>query len=220
MDGDINVAMIGDDNDPNINNSFISRLQRWSHVLAHIMALAATLVVIWWIHLLGGLSWKEGESKKVFNYHPLLMIICFCFMTIASLSFRHYTLVSRRFRKVMHGLSWTIALLCGAVSLVAVFQSHNDVTSGLVANMYSLHSWVGSSVVVFYLLQWLVGLYAFGFGNPSWKAAAIIAHKYIGPIIYQGMALTILLGIQEKEGFMGCSYKVESVDWFPPLHFL
>jgi len=199
--------------------SYLSRMQRWSHLIAHILALVAVWTVIWWINLLGGLSWGKGQARQVFNYHPLLMILGFCFMTVASLSFRHYTLVSRRLRKITHALSWTIALLCGAISLLAVFQSHNDADSGLVANMYSLHSWVGSVVASFYVIQWLVGLYAFGFGNPSWKVVAIFIHKYIGPVLYQGVALTILLGIQEKEGFIGCAYPVESIDWFPPFHF-
>jgi len=142
-------------------------------------------------------------------------------MTAAMLSFRHLLLV-RWQRKVVHGLSWTIAAVCAAVALVAVFQSHNDLTSGYIANVYSLHSWVGITVVVFYILQWSSGLFAFGlgFGSPALKSMLIKIHKYVGPVLYQSVALTMCLGIQEKEGFVGCAYKVETQDSFGPFkHF-
>ena len=193
------------------------RLQFCAQLLSHVVALIAVLLVCWWIHLLGGLSWKSGEAKKLFNYHPLLMVVAFAFMTVASLSFR-YPLTRYR-SKLTHALSWSVATLCGAISLVAVFQSHNDSQSGFIANIYSLHSWIGILVLTFYLVQWTVGMYAFGFGSPSWKGLAISVHKYVGPLLYQGVAVTMLLGIQEKEGFVGCAYKVEEVDRFPIQHF-
>jgi cytochrome b-561 len=197
----------------------VAKLQQYAHVASHILALSAIILVIWWIHLLGGLSWKSGEAKKVFNYHPLLMVIAFAFMTAASLSFRHYSTMSRPVRKLTHALSWSIATLCGAVALVAVFRSHNDAASGFVANLYSLHSWIGMLVVIFYLLQWTIAMYAFYFGNPSWKGMAVSVHKYVGPLLYQGVAVAMVLGIQEKEGFVGCAYKVSKVDSFPAQHF-
>lgn len=195
------------------------KLQHYAHILSHILALLAVLLVVWWIRLLGGLSWKTGQASHTFNYHPLFMVIAFAFMTTASLSFRHYTMTTRYYRKLTHAISWSTATICGAVSLVAVFQSHNDVTSGLIANMYSLHSWIGITVVTFYLLQWTIAMYAFYFGNPSWKGLAVSVHKYVGPLLYQGVAVAMLLGIQEKEGFVGCSYKVTEIDSFPAKHY-
>jgi hypothetical protein len=82
-----------------------------------------------------------------------------------------------------------------------------------------MHSWIGIVVVAVYLSQWLIGMYAFGLGNPSWKGVAILVHKYVGPIIYQGVAVVMVLGIREKEGFVGCAYEVDKVDSFPIQHF-
>mmetsp|Transcript_52356 Transcript_52356/g.157139 ORF Transcript_52356/g.157139 Transcript_52356/m.157139 type:complete len:89 (+) Transcript_52356:768-1034(+) len=46
----------------------------------------------------------------------------------------------------------------------------------------------------------------------------MLLHKFMGPFIYISMAATILLGIQEKEGFIGCHYEVTKPDLFPPAH--
>lgn len=195
----------------------VAKLQLSANVLSHVLALTAICLVAWWIQLMGGVSWESGEAKRTFNYHPLLMVIGFAFMTVASLSFRYP--IMRYHSKLAHAISWSVATLCGAVALVAVFKSHNDAQSGFIANMYSLHSWIGILVVAFYLSQWMMGIYAFGLGNPSWKGTAILVHKYVGPLLYQGVAVTMLLGIQEKEGFIGCYYEVEEVDSFPAQHF-
>jgi len=173
-----------------------------------------------------GLSWEKGQAKLVFNWHPLLMILAFCFMTVASLSFRyrHFRL-SRGTSKLLHGVGWAIGVGCMAVGLVAVFFSHNDRASGFIANMYSLHSWVGMTVLVMYSVQFLVGVGAFalphrvlGISGAS-KAKILQVHKFFGPILYLSMMLTILLGIQEKEGFVGCGYKVDAPDMIPFRNF-
>jgi len=218
---EVDGILIGDGDavSGNSNTNLLMKLQMWSHLASHVLAFIAIGIVGWWISLLGGLAAQvEGNSKTVFNYHPLFMIIAFCFMTVASLSFQHYSLLSRPVRKLVHALSWSVATLCGLIAVIAVFQSHNDAKSGYIANLYSLHSWVGIFVISFYLIQWIIGLYAFGFGNPSWKSLAVMIHKYVGPILYQAVALNICLGIQEKEGFVGCSYKVEEADVFPIQH--
>ncbi len=40
-------------------------------------------------------------------------------------------------------------------------------------------------------------------------------HKYSGATIHILVTATILLGIQEKEGFASCGYEVTSADVFP-----
>jgi cytochrome b-561 len=201
-------------------------LQRASLILAHFMALLSMIVVIIWINLLGGLSWEKGQSKLVFNWHPLLMITAFSFMTVASLSFRYRGLGSRKLAKTLHGTAWAVALLCAIVALIAVFRSHNDALSGYIANLYSLHSWIGIFVGISYSFQFLAGLVTFGFPagslgiTPSFKAKVLLVHYYFGPIIYLAFMLTILLGIQEKEGFVGCSYTITKADVIPFQNFL
>jgi cytochrome b-561 len=199
-------------------------LQRASLLLAHCFALLSMIMVVVWIRILGGLSWEKGQSSLVFNFHPLLMIAAFNFMTVASLSFRYRGLGTRRLAKMQHGMAWAVAMLCIIVGLIAVFRSHNDKISGYIANLYSLHSWMGIFVGVVYVIQFFAGLLTFGFPStslgitPSFKAKMLMAHHFFGPIIYLAIMLTILLGIQEKEGFVGCSYKVDEADLAPWKH--
>jgi hypothetical protein len=231
-DNDIDIAHSGsnDDGSDVPVDAWRQRLiqyQQYASIASHLSALASILVVIIWITHLGGLSWKYGESKQVFNWHPLLMITAFAFMTVASLSFRNF---NRPKSKTLHGLSWSVAILCMIVGLVAVFRSHNDGISGYVANLYSLHSWIGLLVLISYSFQFLSGMMAFGFpkiwtwngvalASESFKSRLLLVHHFAGRMIYLSMCITILMGIQEKEGFIGCAYKVEHVDRFPPSHF-
>ena len=173
------------------------------------------------------MSWEEGDAKRFFNWHPVMMICAFAFMTLASLSFRvrYYSQnVSRGTLKLLHGIKWTVAAICAIIGLVAVFKSHNDPYSGYIANLYSLHSWIGIAVITLYLYQFLSGAFAFGmqvsFISSIQRAQVLAFHQFIGPFIYILTGATILLGIQEKEGFIGCSYTVTSPDYNPIQHYL
>jgi cytochrome b-561 len=194
------------------------KFQRIALICAHVLAALSLLAVLLWISALGGLSWKEGEMKQVFNWHPLLMITAFSFMTVASLSFR-FRHENRSLLKWTHGMAWTVAILCAMIALIAVFKSHND-PSGYIANLYSLHSWIGCAVIGLYISQLSVGVFTFAWPVMSPKTRILQIHKFFGPFIYNCVAITILLGIQEKEGFVGCAYPVRQADTFPIKHFL
>ena len=199
------------------------RIQNACNLAAHGVCLLTILIVGWWIHHLGGLSWKQGESKLVFNWHPLLMVTAFCFMTIASLSFRFpYKSCNRSTVKLVHGTAWAVTALCAIIALIAVFRSHNDPMSGFIANLYSFHSWLGIAVILMYVAQFSVGFFSFGwnlsFVTTERKALVLQVHTFAGRFIYLGTAMTVLLGIQEKEGFIGCAYKVDKADIFPLQH--
>ena len=204
-------------------------LVRWqlaASLLAHALSLLMALLVAWWVHLLGGLSWSKGNSKHVFNWHPLLMILAFGFMNVAALSFRfscYNQNYSRATKKWIHGSSWAVALIFGMVALIAVFKSHNDKMSGFISNLYSFHSWLGLGVVGLYALQFLAGFFGFAwnvFGfTPFTKAKLLTLHSFLGPFLHMAVAATIMSGIQEKEGFVNCSYKVDEADLWPIYHF-
>jgi cytochrome b-561 len=229
------------DGPPDVNDdsslTTIARVQRSANLSAHILSVTCVLVVLWWISLLGGLS-TSSSSVHVFNWHPVLMITAFCFMTVAALAFRNRrrprrhdannanNANSRSVLKWTHSIAWTVAALCAIVALLAVFKSHNDsnVSGKCIANLYSLHSWIGIGVICLYLLQFCMGMYSFALPpittmSRHQKAQILRLHKFLGPFIYNTTAATILLGIQEKEGFVGCSYSVSKADLFPPQHF-
>jgi len=203
--------------------SWLDPIQHLAGISAHVLAFAAAVLVFLWAFTLGGFSWKQGESKIVFNWHPVCMVIAFVFMTVSALSFRmKWRHNNRNVTKLLHVIEWITAALCMAVGLVAVFRSHNDPISGYIANLYSLHSWIGIAVLLLYTLQFFVGLFTFGMDiakcSPSAKYNIMMIHKFMGPFIYSAVAATILLGIQEKEGFIGCYYEVTEPDLFPPAH--
>jgi cytochrome b-561 len=178
-------------------------------LVAHCLSAIALLTVLWWISSLGKLS--------AFDFHPLLMILAFFFMTVATLAFRR---LEHGAGKRLHWISWSVAALCLTVALSAVVYSHNK--GPFIANLYSFHSWMGVLVVTLYLTQFLVGISAFLVPRSSltaFRATILVYHKIVGHTIYNLMAVTILLGIQEKEGFVGCSYAVQQPDIFPPRHF-
>ena len=193
--------------------------QRASMFLAHGFCLAAMMIVSAWVANAGGLQWEKGFSTCIFNWHPLMMITAFLFMTVASLSFRYRGMGTKVLSKIVHGVSWAVAMLCMMVGLIAVFRSHNDEQSGFIANLYSMHSWMGLFVLTVYIMQFLAGVFTFGFplrfATPSFKAKMLLLHQFFGPVIYLAMLLVILLGIQEKEGFHGCSYEVTKADLTP-----
>ena len=200
------------------------RWQSRSCLVSHVLALVGALLVFWWVNLLGGLSWSPGRSKQVFNWHPLLMTLAFCFMTVAALSFRAslYQNFDRMTIKWIHGSSWAVAAIFATVALIAVFKSHNDEQSGFIANLYSFHSWMGIGVVGMYVLQFFAGFFSFGYNcfgvSFLFKAKMLSIHSFLGPFLYMGVAATILLGIQEKEGFVKCAYAVDKADLFPLSH--
>mmetsp|Transcript_52540 Transcript_52540/g.78501 ORF Transcript_52540/g.78501 Transcript_52540/m.78501 type:complete len:310 (-) Transcript_52540:308-1237(-) len=218
-------GLIGHQPSPSLApDSKLIAFQRAANVASHFLALAAVINVIVWINQLGGLSWEQGQSKLVFNWHPLCMILAFAFMTVAALTFRQHRLISeRRTRKAFHAIGWAIATLSALIALIAVFKSHNDAASGYIANLYSLHSWIGIGVIGMYVLQFVLGTYTFYWAqnnsSAAFKATVLVWHKVAGPLLYNLVGATILLGIQEKEGFINCSYKVDKVDSFPLEHF-
>jgi hypothetical protein len=207
------------------------------------IGLAAILSLILassWILQLGGLEPSlRVTNKHVFNWHPLLMVAAFVVMTIGSLAFRINSLLTcnngafdasssfrqrsdrrRRCAKLVHAGSWCLAATFVGVALVAVIRSHNNPDKP-VANLYSMHSWIGLLVLVSYVAQLLVGLLIFYDWvriSAASKAWVHKIHTRAGPIIYACTALTILLGIQEKEGFVGCSYPVTEPDSIPFRH--
>lgn len=214
-------------NNSNANNavssSEITKGQKYSMILSYVSCLVTLSLVVSWIHKLKGLSWESGEANEVFNWHPLMMISAFDFMTVAALSFRvaQSSSIDRYWAKLIHATSWSITIVLGTVGIIAVVKSHNDGRSGYIANLYSLHSWLGLAVMSLYVLQFIAGTAFFGFqmGSSSLRASMLQLHQFFGPFIYNMTAFTIVTGILEKETFFGCAYEVQSKDLWPADHF-
>lgn len=206
---------------------FASRLTRAQYVacyISHLLAVAVVMLVCVWVSDDamggGGVAWTQGDAPRVFNWHPVMMVCSFGMMTVASLAFRvPWKSQVRGTNKFLHGIEWAVAGLCLIVGVLAVVKSHNDPVSGYIANLYSFHSWIGVGVLFLYTSQFFVGGISFGLDLKSMsqptREKIVQVHRFVGPIIYNLFAVAILLGIQEKEGFIGCSYAVTEPDTFP-----
>ncbi|WOL07184.1 putative ascorbate-specific transmembrane electron transporter 1 [Canna indica] len=183
-----------------------------THVLA---AAAAVLVLVWCIFFRGGLAFESSNKSLIFNIHPVLMLIGFiilggeAIMSYKTLPWNHDV------KKAIHWTLHAIALILGAVGIYAAFKYHNE--SGI-ANMYSLHSWVGLGTICLYGIQWIYGFVIFFFpGAPAQlRAKSLPWHVLFGLFVYILAVATAELGFLEKLTFLQNS----GLDKYGPEAFL
>ncbi|KAM9235445.1 plasma membrane ascorbate-dependent reductase CYBRD1 [Leptosomus discolor] len=154
--------------------------------------------LVWVFHYREGLSWDGGPRE--FNWHPVLIITGFVFIQgIAIIVYRlPWTWkCSKLLMKFIHAGLNTIAMILAIVSMVAVFEYHN---ARNIPNMYSLHSWIGLTAVIFYSLQLFLGFAVFllPFAPVGLRAAVMPIHVYSGLTIFATVIATALMGITEK----------------------
>ncbi|KAG0493712.1 hypothetical protein HPP92_004706 [Vanilla planifolia] len=169
-----------------------------SHVLG---AVAAVLVLVWCIHFRGGLAFEAVNKNLIFNLHPVLMLIGF--IVIGGEAIISYKSLpgSKDVRKLIHLILHAIAIVLGIVGIWAAFKFHND--SGI-ANLYSLHSWIGLGTISLYAIQWIFGFVTFfypGAAN-SLRRDALPWHVLFGLFVYVLAVCTAQLGFLEKLTFL------------------
>ena len=219
------------------SSNILQRIQKMATIVSLLLSPVSIILVSLWVSQEamggGGVSWKQGDSGRVFNWHPIMMICAYALMNVGVLIFRasgtsaYLTSSSpsaeaypkkRGLMKTIHGTIWSLDFIFGLVAMLAVFKSHNDPISGYIANLYSFHSWVGVLVLSIFTIQFIVGIVSFsGLGGSSRLGTPVLMeiHKYMGTYIHILATATIMLGIQEKECFIGCSYTVNAPDLFP-----
>ncbi|ETE69627.1 Cytochrome b reductase 1, partial [Ophiophagus hannah] len=160
--------------------------------------LSVVFALVWVLRYREGLAWNGDFAE--FNWHPLLIITGFVFIQgIAIIVYRlPWTWKCSKFlMKLIHAGLHTIALTLAIISLVAVFDFHN---AKKIPNMYSLHSWIGLTAVIFYALQLVLGFVVFllPFAPTSLRTAVMPIHTYSGLLIFGTAIATALMGITEK----------------------
>ncbi|XP_027534384.1 DDB1- and CUL4-associated factor 17 isoform X5 [Neopelma chrysocephalum] len=156
------------------------------------------LSLVWVFQYREGLSWDGGAGE--FNWHPVLIITGFVFIQgIAIIVYRlPWTWkCSKLLMKFIHAGLNTIAMILAIVAMVAAFEYHNAQN---IANMYSLHSWIGLTAVIFYSLQLFLGFAVFllPFAPVYLRAVLMPIHVYAGLTIFATVIATALMGITEK----------------------
>ncbi|KAL6123247.1 hypothetical protein ACLB2K_075769 [Fragaria x ananassa] len=107
-------------------------------------------------------------------------------------------------KKLVHLVLHAIALALGIVGICAAFKNHNE--SG-VANLYSLHSWIGIGVICLYGIQWIYGFLVFFYpkGSPGLRSESVPWHVILGLLVYVLAVGNATLGFLEKLTFLESS---------------
>ncbi|OEL27862.1 putative ascorbate-specific transmembrane electron transporter 1 [Dichanthelium oligosanthes] len=171
-------------------------------LVAHVLAVAATvLVLLWCIHFRGGLALRSSDKPLIFNVHPVLMLLGPIVLAgEAILCYRSLPL-SRDARKKAHLALHAAGLAAGVLGVYVVFKFH--VESGI-PNLYSLHSWVGIATISLYAFQWVAGFLAFFFpgASPATRRRTLPWHAVFGLLLFVLAVGTAQLGFLEKLTFL------------------
>ncbi|KAL2347820.1 hypothetical protein Fmac_001820 [Flemingia macrophylla] len=154
-------------------------------VFAHLLLIAiTTLVLVWLLHFREGVAFfKSSNPIKIFNLHPLLMVIGFILVGGEAIMAYKSVPGKKRSLKVVHLVLHLIALVAGVLGIVAVFLYKNKV--GL-PDMYTLHSWLGMSAICLFGSQYILGFFAYFFpgAEKSTRGRLLPWHRFMGMVIF------------------------------------
>ncbi|KAI3731677.1 hypothetical protein L1987_62866 [Smallanthus sonchifolius] len=167
-------------------------------IFTHLLGASITLLVLYWlVNFREGFAFMSPVKLKIFNLHPLLMILGFvifsgeAMITYKAIPATRYTL------KLIHLIFHLIALATGILGIYAVFKYHDELD---IPHMYTLHSWIGLSTVCLFGLQLLSGFITFLFpgAEPATRARIAPWHVFSGLVIFVLVIVTAETGLIEK----------------------
>ncbi|XP_027993308.2 lysosomal membrane ascorbate-dependent ferrireductase CYB561A3 [Eptesicus fuscus] len=166
--------------------------------LSSLGAVCVLFTIYWMWSWHGGFAW-DG-STLTFNCHPVLMVAGMVVVySAASLVYRlPQSWVGPKLPwKIAHASLHLLAFLLTVLGLVAVFRYHN---SKGIANLYSLHSWLGITTVFFFACQWLLGFAVFLLPWASLRLRGLLkpVHVFFGASILALALASVISGINEK----------------------
>ncbi|XP_022738511.1 transmembrane ascorbate ferrireductase 1 [Durio zibethinus] len=171
-------------------------------IVPHALAVAgAVMVLVWCIYFLGGLAWESSNKSLIFNIHPVLMLIGFIIIGgEAIMSYKSLPL-RKEVKKVIHLVLHAIALILGIIGIYTAFKYHNESS---IANLYSLHSWIGIGVIVLYGIQWIYGFLVFFYpgGSTELRRESLPWHVLFGLLVYILAIGNASIGFLEKLTFL------------------
>ncbi|XP_057443251.1 probable transmembrane ascorbate ferrireductase 3 [Lotus japonicus] len=171
--------------------------------LAHLFGvLAIILLLVWLLHYREGIEFDSDIGFRVFNVHPLLMFLGFIFLAGEGMMAFLTIPGKREVRKFVHMTLHIVAIILGIVGLYAVFKFHD---MAHIADLYSLHSWIGIVTFGLFGLQWLFGFVTFmlpGAQGPT-RATMLPWHKAGGRALLFMAVCAAETGLMEKSRFIG-----------------
>ncbi|PWA64087.1 cytochrome b561/ferric reductase transmembrane [Artemisia annua] len=156
-----------------------------------------TLLLYWLIKLRGGFAFTSDDKMKIFNLHPLLMVVGFIVFSGEAMITYKAIPAMRPTLKIIHLIFHMIALASGILGVYVVFKYHNERS---IPHMYTLHSWIGLSTICLFGLQMLVGIATFLFPGAESTTRERIApwHVSFGVVIFSMAILSAEIGLTEK----------------------
>ncbi|KAM5557329.1 hypothetical protein ABKV19_024620 [Rosa sericea] len=128
----------------------------------------------------------------------------FTFVCVAAIISYRTLPLRKDVKKLVHLVLHALALALGIIGIYLAFKNHNE--SG-VANLYSLHSWIGIGVICLYGIQWIYGFLVFFYpkGSPGLRSDSIPWHVIFGLVVYILAVGNATLGFLEKLTFLESS---------------
>ncbi|XP_075495483.1 transmembrane ascorbate ferrireductase 1-like [Primulina tabacum] len=173
--------------------------------VAHVLGVVgAILVLVWCISFRGGLAWEATNKNLIFNLHPVLMLIGLIIIGGQAIMSYKCLPLKKPEKKLIHLVLHAIALVLGIIGIYTAFKFHNESN---IANLYSLHSWLGIGVISLYGIQWLYGFVIFFYpgGTPPLRKESLPWHVLFGMFVYILAVGTAALGYLEKLTFLESS---------------
>ncbi|KAI4357876.1 hypothetical protein L6164_001796 [Bauhinia variegata] len=172
-------------------------------LFARISGLAVALLVLFWALTFKSSFLSHSLSQQDLIYaalHPLFMVIGFILISGEAILVHRWLGGSSSFKKFVHLGLQGVALASGIFGIWTKFQGKD----GIVANFYSLHSWMGLICVFLFGAQWLIGFLSFWHRGEVRTARIRILpwHIFLGLYTYALAVATAETGLLEKLTFL------------------
>jgi cytochrome b-561 len=160
-----------------------------------------TLVLVWLLHFREGLAYNSPNKQKIFNVHPLVMVVGFILISGEGIMMYKIVPAPQNTQKMVHLIWLFIAAVAAIVGISAVFKFHRELA---IAHMYTLHSWIGMSTICLFGIQWMVSFFSFLWpgAKQETRFRLIPWHAVFGMVIFFMAILTAETGLIEKFTFL------------------
>ncbi|KAI9092008.1 hypothetical protein K1719_027943 [Acacia pycnantha] len=167
--------------------------------MARILGFTVALLILFWVSSFSSSFLPSSLSPQHLLYsllHPLLMVIGFILISGEAILVHRWFPGSRGMKKCVHLWLQGVAMTCGFFGIWTRFQGKD----GIVANFYSLHSWMGLLCISLFTAQWLIGFWNFWHRGEVRKVRKRILpwHVFLGLYTYALAVATAETGLAEK----------------------
>ncbi|KAH7569885.1 hypothetical protein JRO89_XS05G0013700 [Xanthoceras sorbifolium] len=170
---------------------------------ARMSGLMVSVLVLFWALGYKSSFLPHSSSQEDLIYaalHPLFMVIGFILISGEAILVHRWLPGSRNLKKSVHLCLQGVALASGIFGIWTKFHGKD----GVVANFYSLHSWMGLFCVCLFGAQWMMGFLSFWHRGEVRTARVKILpwHIFLGLYTYGLAVVTAETGLLEKLTFL------------------